>query len=640
MRRAGFPLIVYALANIVTPSKTFGQIFVDVGGGSGILPYTMSDGMGAGISAADYDNDGFVDVFATNGDGIPDQLYRNLGNGSFEEIAANVGLDSTVMNRSSLWFDYNGDSRLDLLVINDLIGAGTSYRLYHQEANGQFSDITHGAQLFIPRVNPGPYHRGGVCVGDLNQDRYLDIIAAVWNGPIHVFLNNQDGSFTNVSNISNIGSTCVPDATCPYAHQPMLADFNEDGWLDLYVNIDFAPNQLWINNKDGSFNDVAYSVGADNSMNDMGMAIGDYDNDGDLDIYVTNVYANNPKTMVFKHNVLLRNDSALPNLSFTEVSASLGVDYGGWGWGTTFIDCDNNGWMDIAATNGWRSGNDFLEDPSKFFLNNRGNPVGFTDASASVQFDDTYYGSCLITFDYDRDGDLDLMQTCQANDLNPTLLRLLQNQTIHGTMDNYLVVKPRMNGPNHRAIGAVVRVTAGDLNMMRLISAGTSYLGQEPAEAFFGVGDATSVDSLTVEWPDGSQSTLTNLATNQVFTVTHGGFGDLDADNDIDNDDFRSFETCYTDPGPGVGSIIYAAGCQPADMNGDGDVDCEDWQVFENAYIADQGNVPLLPVTDFVTAIIGSSIDLSHPCIADLNKDGNNDGNDIQDYIMALLAGG
>ncbi|MCG8405332.1 MAG: CRTAC1 family protein [Phycisphaerales bacterium] len=638
MRRAKYPSILSAF--VVVPAVTAGasaQIFQEVGTTSGLQPYTMSEGMGGGVSAADYDNDGLVDLFVTNGSGVPDQLYRNLGNGNFEEIAADAGLDSTFENRSSIWFDFDGDADLDLLVANDVIAANTAYRFYRQDTPYSFTDMTHGAQLYLPRINPGPYHRGGICVGDINQDRYVDIIAAVWNGPIDVFLNDGDGTFTNASNASNIGGTCVPGLTCPYAHQPMLADFNKDGWLDLYVNIDFAPNQLWINNRDGTFTNVASAAGADNAMNDMGMAIGDYDNDGDLDIYVTNIYGDDPNTLLPEYNVLLRNDSVLPNLSFTDVSFSLGVEYGGWGWGTTFMDCDNNGWMDIAATNGWRSGNAFLDDPSKFYLNTGGNPVDFNDVSATVQFDDTYYGSCLITFDYDRDGDLDLMQTCQSNDLNPTLLRLLQNQAKHGGIDNYLVVKPRMNGPNHRAIGATVQITKGSLNMMRLITAGTSYLGQEPAEAFFGVANATTVDSLTIDWPDGSSSTRYSVATNQVITITHGGFGDLDADGDIDDIDFMTFEPCYVEPSAGSG-ILYATGCQPADMNGDGDVDCDDWQVFENAYLADRGFLPTLDMPDFVTALIASEVSPAHRCIADMNKDGANDANDIQDYVAALLA--
>lgn len=643
MLRARLPFAAgMVMITMTAPDRIIAQVtFVEVGVSRGILPYQMADGMGAGIAAADYDNDGFVDVFAATAAGTPDQLYHNLGNGQFEEIATSVQLDSTDDHRSSLWFDYDGDSDLDLLVTTDVTGSATAYRLYRQDADGQFQDVTLAAGLFIPPVNPGVHHRGGVCAGDLNQDRYLDLVAAVWNGPIHVFLNNRDGTFTDISASSNIGAPCIPGDTCPFAHQPMLADFNQDGWLDLYVAVDFAPNQLWINQKNGTFIDVAAAVGADNAMNDMGMTLGDYDNDGDVDIYVTNIFDTDPQTMLPEHNILLRNDTVGSglNLSFTEVSVSLGVDYGGWGWGTTFMDCDNDGRLDIAATNGWRSGEDYLQDSSRFYLNTGGNPVGFSDASKTVQFNDTHYGSCLISFDFDRDGDLDLMQTCQVNTANPTLIRLLENQSAaRGGNGSFLVVKPRMNGPNHLAIGAIVRITADGLNMIRLITAGTSYLGQEPAEAFFGLGTAILVDSLIIDWPDGSRTTLNNVLPNQVVTVTHGGFGDLDADGDIDDGDLDIFVQCYTGPGSGPGNIIYAVGCQPSDMNGDGDVDCDDWLSFLIAYQEANGAAcPPLDVSNFVAALLDIPVLPGHVCMADTNTDGTVDGLDVQTYVDAVI---
>ncbi|MHC4611236.1 MAG: CRTAC1 family protein, partial [Planctomycetota bacterium] len=307
--------------------------------------------------------------------------------------------------------------------------------------------------------------------------------------------------------------------------------------------------------------------------NDMGVALGDYDSDGDLDIYVTNIENVDPQTQQPEYNVLLRNDSVGAALSFTEVAQSLDVENGGWGWGTTVLDADNDGWLDLAATNGWRSG-EYVTDTSRFFLNDGGDPVGFTDLSTATGFDDTYYGSALVSLDYDRDGDADIAQICMEG-----LVRLLENAPSAGrTAASYLVVRPRMLGPNHRAIGAQVRASVAGLEMLRLIMAGTSYLGQEPAEALFGLGQAGAADVVTVNWPDGTQTVLTDVLANQVLTVTHGGFGDLDADGLVDLRDFAEFQECHT--GTGTGGIIYAAGCGAADFDADGDVDVDDHALF------------------------------------------------------------
>lgn len=546
--------------------------YVEVGSSSGIQPCQLAEGYGSGISAADYDDDGDIDVFVATDAMVPHQLYRNMGNGQFEEIAAQVGLDSIEQGRAALWLDYDGDSDLDLFVSNDDETLATGFRLYRQEDNGQFQDVTVAAGLFIaPELPPKPQfmYRGGVAAGDLNRDGHIDLVVPAWKGHTQVFLNNCDGTFSDVSESSNIGSAVH------FADQAMMADFNNDGWLDVYITVDFLPNLLWLNAKDGTFIESAALAGLDNAMNDMGMAFGDYDRDGDFDIYIANIFGVAVGSGSPEYNVLLRNDSKGSVPHFTEVAIEAGVDDGSWGWGATFTDSANNGWLDIAATNGWRSGA-WLTDSSKFFLNVGGDPPSFTDVSDAVQFNDTFYGSCLVSFDYDRDGDLDLMQSCQTTPLDQSQVRLLENQQQPPYSNNsYLVVRPRMNGPNHRAIGAVVRVTFGGESSMHLITAGTSYLGQEPAEAFFGMGNSPKADTLTIEWPDRSTTVLTDIPANQVYTFTHGGFGDLNASGDADLDDLECMLDGLSglDSCPGVtGEVMDLVPC----AGGDGEVNLYD----------------------------------------------------------------
>lgn len=273
----------------------------------------------------------------------------------------------------------------------------------------------------------------------------------------------------------------------------------------------FVANFLWINQGDGTFVDMGAAAGVDNPKTDMGIALGDYDNDGDIDVFVTVIARNQD------HNVFYRNDSVGPNLSFTEIAQTLGVENGDWGWGAIFLDFDNDTLLDLAMTNG-KDFEPWITDESKFWLNQGGNPITYLDLSDQVQFNDTYIASALIAFDIDRDGDLDMMQSTSGGPL-----RLLDNQPDQRAQANhYLVVRPRMTGPNHYAIGSVVSVTVGSTTMMRPIVAGISTLGQEPAEAFFGLGDASVVDQVTIEWPDGRETTLTNVAVDQVLTPTDG----------------------------------------------------------------------------------------------------------------------
>ena len=504
--------IVLAQTNVL-----LGQIpaFTNVNDASGIQDVAkIAQPFGYGASLADFDNDGDVDFFLATDSGIPDRLYENNGNGVFQDIATTVGLASLRPSNASLWIDYDGDHLLDLLVVGNCLepdcDAAIVARLYRQTATGEFIDSTASAGLtFGIKYDQGEANPlitvGGLSAADINNDGYLDILITVWKGKNTLFLNNGDSSFTDITTTSGLPITTDDN------WQAIFHDFNTDGFLDIYFNMDFTANELWLNNGDNTFNDIASITNTDTAFNEMGMTLGDYDNDGDLDVYATNI------TTDGKFNVFLKNVSQGNSLGFEEVAKSLGVSDNGWDWGTTFLDANNDGWLDLAATNGYLS---FTADRSRLWLNQNGE--SFSDISNSSNFNDDLFATTLLAFDMDRDGDLDLLQTLKENENTAQPLVLYNNAlNTSAATSNYLVVKPRMTGQNHFSIGATLSIRIGELRMMRLITAGTSFYGQEPSEAFFGVADNAIIDELRVRWPDNTVTVLNDIPANQVLTVTN-----------------------------------------------------------------------------------------------------------------------
>ncbi len=475
-----------------------------------------------GVAAGDYDNDGWVDLYIVRGSIGPNLLFKNTGNGSFQEVGQFAGVDiSGAIGSGPTFADFSGDGFLDLFI------GGISFvnkpSLFLNNGNGTFSNISSG-QALAELASSSTY---SAAFGDYDLDGDLDLYITHWNSTIlngsseHLWRNNGDNTFTDVSIASGITDAYnqikEPDFLPNFGFAPNFADINNDGYPDILIAGDFGTSQIFINQKNGTFlNTTDPDVVTDE--NGMGAAVGDYDNDGDLDWFVSSIY--DPNMMAdgnwgISGNRLYRNKG---DGTFENVTLEAGVEHGFWGWGSCMYDFNNDGNLDIAHVNGFGFAPgipmtaEFFQDPTRVFISN-GNGT-FTEKALELGLDDTGQGRGIVCFDYDRDGDIDLF--IANNSQSPKLFR-----NDGGNNNNFLSVNLNSPSPNTEGVGARVTVTTGNKVQMRELRAGSNFVSQNPVLAHFGLGGSKLIDEVQVRWLDGQITVLQNVAPNQFLTIDH-----------------------------------------------------------------------------------------------------------------------
>jgi len=471
--------------------------------------------MGGGLAAADYDRDGNIDLYLVGGDGSPNALYRNNGGNQFSDTSAALGLDVVHLGSGPAFGDIDGDGDLDLFVGSVEDDANF---LFRNDGN-QFTDIYANSGLALSAGNTI-----SASFSDYDMDGDLDMFLAHWgNDPQpdteSIWQNNGDGTFMSTSIPSGIAAQLITEPGLSgffdYSFSPMFSDIDRDGDPDILLASDFSTSKVFLNNGDATFTNITdRNVIAD--RNGMGSAAGDYDNDGDMDWFVTSIFEATPSADPNIGNRLYRNDG---NGVFVDVTDAAGVANGGWGWGVCFEDFDNDGDLDIFHVNGWEQidprnaggPDDYTFDQVRYF-ESQGDGT-FVEAAEEAGLIDTGQGRGVACFDSDRDGDLDLVITNNQDIKSVVMYR----NNLAGN-NHYLTVKLNGSGLNTDAIGSLIEVTDGARTQIREIRASNHFVSQNPAEAHFGLGSAMSVD-LTVFWPDGTQRTLLSVAADQYLVI-------------------------------------------------------------------------------------------------------------------------
>ena len=434
-------------------------------------------GYGMGVAVGDYDNDGDLDLYVTHFG--PNLLYRNNGNGTFEDMTREAGVDDPRWSASAAFLDYDRDGDLDLFL--------TNYVDFTLKGNKK-------------------------CYAPTGEPDYCTP-AAYRPVPDRLFRNEGNGKFTDATQAAGISAADGPGLGV------VCADFNSDGWLDVYVANDGAANLLWINKGNGTFEETGLMSGAAYSVDGvaragMGVAAGDFDNDGDEDVLVTN--------LAKEGSTLYRNQRGAFN-DFSVESGLANATFPVTGFGVGWFDYDNDGKLDLFAANGavtiveaLRGTRYPFQQKNQLFHNDgERKPLVDVSATAGPAFEQLSVGRGAAFGDVDNDGDLDVLV---SNNNGP--VRLLLNEAPR--KNHWLQVELQAVGRNRQGIGARVAVLRKNQMLWRRAHTDGSYLSAHDGRVHFGLGSDGNLQGILVQWPEGTGEVFEDIKPDAIVSLRQG----------------------------------------------------------------------------------------------------------------------
>ncbi len=494
---------------------------------------------GPGVCVADYDGDGWQDIYFVNGRDLYDRgikvqnaLYHNNGDGTFTDVTDKAGVPGTGYGMGCVWGDYDNDGHPDLFVTQ--FGRNV---LYHNNGDGTFTDVTDKAG--VAGMDFDTYFHSGATFFDYDRDGYLDLYVggyvafapgaqrycnlggvtsscppSAYQGSANIlYHNNGNGTFTNVTKKAGIYQPNGKNLSVG------AGDYDNDGWPDLFVANDGLSAYLYHNQHNGTFKEegsmsgMAFT-GQGTAMAAMCISLGDYNNDGWLDLYISDFQGSSDH--------LWKNDG---KGFFDEVSDHAGISVptrAVLSFGGGFFDYDNDGWLDLFIANGHVYPEveqvtpeiHYKQINTLFHNDGHGKFIDVTKTSGDG-FSTLYVGRGVAFADFDNDGFLDVVV---ANNGDPPLL--LHNSGGNG--NHFVSFKLVGTKSNRDAMGARLKLTAGGMTQIREIAGGGSYLSQSDLRAHFGLGSTAKIDKLEITWPSGVQQTFRELPADQFYSIQEG----------------------------------------------------------------------------------------------------------------------
>ncbi len=530
MKRSPVTVIKTLLIIWIFPSLAYTQDFTLQTDNAGIFgPFKTN-----GVAVADYDLDGDLDIYLAAGMQYkPDQpstwnrLFKNNGDGTFSDATDEAGLRITLSgydyggmgNKFGVaWGDYDNDGDPDILLTH--LGPEL---LFRNEGNGTFTDVTQTAGI----AGNDNDHTSSAVWWDFDLDGDLDLYISAWFGLNRMYENLGNDTFADIST-----QTALADSGRTWTSLPF--DANTDGLPDLYVVNDFGENRFYLNRGNHIFEEATAQFGLKDPGHGMGVTLGDYNNDGNFDIYLTNIADIYP-------NPLFTNTG---QGNFTENAAAMQIDSAGWAWGTEFFDCDHDGDLDLYVSNGFLVGHG-----NNFFYINRmeSGTIIFEDASVQSHTNGAGDARGVVIFDYDNDGDLDIIVANWG--VKPYLY---QNNTLG---KNWIKIGLEGTVSNRDAIGATVSLKS-DGKWQYRYNDGVGFLGQSIQPIHFGIDAAQEIEEINVLWPSGISETFYNISANQTLKIREGEGLVTAIQTGSENSPLTAFVVNENYPNPFNGSTI------------------------------------------------------------------------------------